>query len=307
MIQWIKTHPWQNIIYTAVFTNIVVVAAHRPDWKPQLIGLFLLGVICWLLSYLFGRTAVVVAALLCSTMPDTRAQSPFPPRDPEPQFEPAALGVAAAVAVLCVGAYCVYKFNKFCAKKFPPKDTGSNSLSAFAASGAQGGDEYGGSYNYGVTGSCHDSNYELAPSSEDEEGTLYRLNIIVDSPYSMSQRMTATSGGGQGFQTFLEFQAEMAAHGLNISGVPDGTQSFSWNRIPIDPTMSPISFDPITKTVRNALAGEGETRRIVVSRSSNLRDWAPLLSTEVGIGAGIQVVDATRHGQMFYKVEMLQP
>lgn len=305
MRSWIIGEPITAFILAGGFGSLATAMGLRNDWIPYLLAVFCFGLLVVIISMWKYTKPVVVALLFASmTLPETKAQAPFPERDA--QIEPAGLGVAAGVAVICIGAYCVYKFSKFCSEKFPPKDGGTNRLAAFAASGGQYGDEYGAAYNYGVLGSCAPWEYEFSPAGVDNDGTLYRLNIIVH-PYSISQSMTATEGGGQGFQTFQQFQADMLNHGLWISGMPDGSQSFAWNRMTVDPTMSPISFDPVTKTVRNSMSEDGALRRIVVQRSNNLRDWTHFLSTEVGVGAGIQVVDATRQGQMFYRVEMSQP
>lgn len=305
MRNWIAAKPFTAFVLSAVFGSIATAAALREDWLPYLLGLFSIAVLVMTVSMWKFTAPVVLAGIMAlAGLPSTKAQGLFPERDSE--IEPASVGVAAAIVVVCVGSYCIYKVVKFCQKKFPPKDDSSNSLSGFRAGGGRPADEYGAAYNYGAVGSCAEWEGDFRAAS-DEDHTLYRLNILIDSPYSFSQSMSARAGGDQQFQTFSQFQAEMAGHGLNVSGAPDGSQSFSINRQPVDPTMSPISFDPITKTARNIRVGEGEMRRILVTRSDNLRDWTPFVSTDVGVGAGIQVVDTTRSGQMFYRVEMSQP
>lgn len=301
MRNWITGEPVTAFILAAGFGSLATAMGLREDWTPYLLAVFVVGLIVMTVSMWKYTAPVVLAALLAA--PQLQAQAPFPDR--QEQIQPAGVGVAVGVGCLCLGAYCVYKVASWCNKKFPPKDT--NAVSNFAATGGQSGDEYGAAYNYAAAGSCWPGEYEFAPAGEDDGGTLWRLNILLESADVVRQTMTATSGPDQGFQTFEQFQAEMLSHGLWMSGVADGRQTFSWNRQPIDPSMSPISFDPETKTVRNTMAGEGERRRIVVSRSADLRNWSHFLSTEVGVGAGVQVVDATRKGQMFYRVEITQP
>lgn len=306
MRNWIIGEPITAFILAAGFGSLATAMGLRHDWIPYLLAVFVVGLIVMTIS-MWKYTAPIILAIVLA-VPAANAQAPFPERDTlnvDLAVTPAGVGVAVGIGCLCVGAYCVYKVASWCNKKFPPKDT--NAVSNFAATGGQSGDEYGAAYNYAAAGSCWPGDYEFAPSSEDEEGTLWRLNILLESADTVRQTMTATSGGGQGFQTFEQFQAEMWSHGLWMSGMADGRQTFSWNRQPIDPSMSPISFDADTKTVRNSLAGEGEMRKIVVSRSTDLRNWSHFLSTEIGVGAGVQVVDATRKGQMFYRVEMTTP
>jgi hypothetical protein len=67
-------------------------------------------------------------------------------------------------------------------------------------------------------------------------------------------------------------------------------------------------FLPLLRAIRTSQTGaQGEMRKITVLRSNDMKNWTEFLTTEVGAGAGIQVVDCTREGQMFYRVEMTLP
>jgi hypothetical protein len=301
MRNWIAGQPFTAFSLAALFGSLATAMGLREDWIPVLLGLFIVGLVVMIVSMWKYTAPIVLAVVLALPALDTHAQAPFPER--EAQIEPAALPIAAGVVIICVGGYCIYKLSKFCQKHFPPSDKSTNGFFGVIVGG---GDEYGGAYNYGALGSCYEPPpSDFAPASQDD-ATTFRLNVLLETVYSTRITMTATPNDGT-TQTFLQFQQEMLTHGLWVSGQPDGSQSFSRNGVPIDPTMSPITFDPVTKSVRNTLVGEGEMRKITVLRSNDMKHWTEFLTTEVGAGAGIQVVDCTREGQMFYRVEMTLP
>lgn len=215
----------------------------------------------------------------------------------KPEFQPAA-GIAVGAVVICVGGYCIYKMVKVCQKAFPPKSTNSND--GFMASAA---DEYAGAYEYSSIGSCYTppdlrrvSSYEDLPSP----ATTFTLNVMVE-PAGVTTSMSA--GKEETAQTWTEFQAEMAGHGLFLTGRSSWLPQFSRNGAPCDGALVPLEFDPLTGRVTQHT--DGEMSRVVVERSPNLIDWAPLLVTDVGVGSVFKVVDTTREGQMFYRVSVL--
>lgn len=223
---------------------------------------------------------------------------PAQAKEPEPVFRPAA-GVAVGAVVVCVGAYCIYKMVKICQKAFPPKST--NSSSGFMASAE---DEYAAAYEYSSIGSCyvppdlrHVSPYEDLSSP----ATTFTLNVMVE-PAGVTTSMSASKE--EPTQTWTEFQAEMASHGLFITGRP-GLPQFSRNGVPCDAALVPLEFDQATGRVINRTGGD--LRRVVIERSPNLVDWSPLLVTDTGVGSGFKVVDTTGEGQMFYRVSAIQP
>lgn len=290
--QWIVCNPWTAVGLTFWHTALALLMGFRDDAMGIWIGCFLAGLTVFARSMIRMKTAMVVGLMLACQLQEVKAQV-FPERE----VNPAGVGVAVGVGVICVGTYCIYKFVKFCEKKFP-KDEKSNSLSGFYA---QGEDETGAAFSYGAMGSCAPWDGDFSPTSQTGTPTTFNLNIYVD-PYA-GPVMTMTANVGEQFsQTAEEFFADMLSHGLYLSGRPDGAQSFSRNRIPCDASEVPITFDPVTATVRNGLAGSGETQTIIVERSRDLRLWSAFVKTEVGAGAGFRVVDTTQEGQMFYRV-----
>lgn len=209
--------------------------------------------------------------------------------------------VGVGVVVICVGGYCLYKVVKVCQKKFPPKDTNAPPAEFSAA----GEDEYGGAVEYSSIGSCF---IPLSLNSNPYENllinpTTFTLNIMVE-PIGASVSMSVNNDEGT-TQTWDQFQAEMATHGLFLTGHPSYPPQYELGGVPCDPSMVPLEFDPFTGRVTHHTAGE--MRRVVVERSPNLVEWAPLLVTDTGVGSGFKVIDTTREGQCFYRVSVSSP
>ena len=127
--------------------------------------------------------------------------------------------------------------------------------------------------------------------------TTFTLNVIVE-PAGVITSMSVNNAEGTA-QDWASFQAEMAEHGLFITGHPSPPQ-FQMGGVPCDPSMVPLEFDQFTGRVTHHTGGE--MRRVVIERSPNLTDWYPLMQTDTGVGSGFKVVDTTREGQMFYKI-----
>jgi len=209
-------------------------------------------------------------------------------------------GYAAGVAVLCVGAYCVYKMVKTCQRVFPPKSKDTNSNGGFSATGT---DEYAGCFEYSSIGSCYvPSGNEFRAAVDTVQATTFDLNVIVE-PYGTTCSMTAHKEEAP--QTWAEFQADMATHGLFMTGHPSPVPQFSRNGVPCDESAVPLWFDPVTGAVTQRSGGD--MRRVVVERSVDLVTWSPLLQTDVSVGNGFKVEDTTAEGSMFYRVQVSQP
>jgi hypothetical protein len=232
-------------------------------------------------------TVIVIAALLASTS-QSRAEE-----------QKSAVAVGVGVVVICVGAVCGYKVYKFCQKKFPPKSTNAPPDEFTAAGG-----EYGGSCEYSSIGSCYTPPSLNASPYENLliNPTTFSLGVLVE-PIGASVSMNVNNDEGTA-QDWTAFQADMASHGLFVTGHPSSPQ-FELGGVPCDPSMVPLQFDQETGRVTHRTGGE--MRRVTVERSPNLTDWSPLLVTDTGVGSGFKVVDTTREGQMFYRVGVSQP
>lgn len=219
-------------------------------------------------------------------------------KEPEPVFKPAA-GYAVGVVVICVGGYCIYKMIKVCQKAFPPRNTNSNS--GFMASST---DEYAGAYEYSSIGSCYvptEARPGVLPAAQ--HPTTFTLNVMVQEA-GVVTTMTVNDDEGT-TQTWNQYQAEMAEHGLFLTGHATYQPQFSRGGVPCDGTLVPLEFDQATGRVINRT--EGDLRRVVIERSPNLVDWSPLLQTDVGVGTGFKCIDTTREGACFYRVSASQP
>jgi hypothetical protein len=310
--QWMHAHPFKAVGTTFLATAIATFVGcndHLFNYGAALI--VTLALVCGFLIWRDTKKSVAVIALLAFLAQGLPAQK-APPQDPAPapqQFEQAAAPVAvgAAVVVICVGAYCTYKLVKFCQRKFP-KSSGTNAPPAADGFAAAGEEEYGASWNYGALGSCYDDGQNefaaFSPAS-DEQGVTFTIDAVLEPDSTLTTRMNCRQGE-EATQSWEQFAAEVRSHGLVVTGVADGSQYFSRNRTPCDPSQVPIEFDPFTKTVLLP-AGVAEMRRVTVERSKDLVSWSPLLTTTVPIGKGVRVEDATRSGQMFYRLSVSAP
>jgi hypothetical protein len=285
-LRWASAHPVQTILFTFAFTLLAALMAVSDDLLPY--GLIAFGV----LQVLFGismwrhaRKLIPILLILACLGNQARAEEPKK-----------AVGIGVGVVVVCVGGYCVYKLVKFCQKVFPPKSTNSNE--GFMAVGS---DEYAGAYEYSSIGSCWvPPDLRAVNIIEDltRNPTTFTLNIVVE-PAGVVTSMTANNKEGT-TQTWDQFTADMAGHGLFLTGRGSYQPQFAINGVPCDSSLVPLEFDPFTGRVTQRTGGD--LRRVVVERSPNLVDWSRLLQTDVGVGTGFQVVDTTTDGQMFYRI-----
>lgn len=254
------------------------------------------------------------------------------------QREANAAGLGVAIVVVCVGGYCAYKVVRFCQKKFPKdKPSNTNELSNFIlhTSSFSGGvgDEYGASWNHGSLGSCFQSDSPLAGFNRlttnmkssvtsatilanasgqfYEHGggepdtttgtTLFSLNVFVASPTELRRTMTADTRP-ESFQSWAGFQAEVASHGLHVSGQNDGSQYFSRNGVPVSAGEVPLRFDTETGQVIHDRGGE--LVAIVVEASTDLEHWQQLATVQHGVGEGFQIADVSGEEFQFYRVRI---
>jgi len=288
---WMSHHPFKVVLFTFLFTLIPAIMAvtNESMFYPGLIA-FMVFVIVWAIClWRHGKNLAVVAIFITAFV--VRAEEPKP-----------AVPIAVGTVVICVGAYCVYKMVKVCQKKFPPKSE-TNSNDGFSASE----DEYGGAYEYSSIGSCYEPPSVNAFPYEDllQNPTTFTLNVLVREG-SIKTSMTANNEEGT-TQTWDQFVSEMVGHGLFLTGRSSWQPQFEINGVPCDPSMVPLEFDQQTGRVTQRKEGYYPLRRVIIERSPNLQDWYPLMVTDVSDGTGFKVVDTTREGQMFYRVQVTQP
>lgn len=289
---WMSHHPFKVVLFTFLFTLIPAIMAVT-DERFFYVGLtaFMIFVIVWAIS-VWRYSKNIVTLLLITTITAS----------PLKQARSAAIGVGAVV--VCLGAFCVYKMVKVCQKKFPPRKSGeTNSSGGFVATGT---DEYAGAYEYSSIGSCFvmpDTNGLSLFEDLTQNPTTFTLNVMLI-PDGVLTSMASDSTEGTA-QTWDQFRSEMEERGLFLTGHASYQPQFSRNGVPCDGASVPLSFDPITGRVIHNTGGE--LKRVTIDRSPNLIDWAPLLVTDVSANTGFKVIDTTREGQMFYRVQVSQP
>lgn len=287
--QWVKSHPYKSLLFVFLFTvlSACMAVVNTIGFWCGLAIYALLG-LAW--SIVFSRDVSIVLALAIAT---SSVQAAEPPVE-------SVGGVAVGVVVICVGGYCVYRVAKFCQRKFP-KESGSstNSPPSFIP---VPDNESAASWNYGSIGSCDPT---LTPGPDllahETAGTLFGVDVRIDEEGNAT---VSVSANAESTQSWAEFQAEVARHGIQITGNPDNSQYFSTNRVPCAPSDIAISFDANTKTVDLKDSG-GPVKLIEVDRSRDLQNWSPFLRTRIGAGGrGLRIEDATTTSTMFYRVNV---
>lgn len=288
LLSWANSHPVKTTLLSLLLFGAIPVTINL-KWPDDPV------------AWLFGACVIVLlGGALCFGLHSRKIITLFliavMVAAPVRQIRAAMYGVG--VIVICVGGYCVYKVVKVCQKKFPPKNTNAPPEEFTAA-----GSEYGAACEYSSIGSCY-TPPSFNASSENPliNPTTFTLNVMVEREGAVTS-MSANNAEGTA-QDWASFQSEMASHGLFLVGHPSQPQA-EIGGVPCDPSLVPLEFDPFTGRVTHH-TGE-DLMRVVVERSPNLTDWYPLLVTDTGVGSGFKVVDTTREGQMFYRVQVSQP
>jgi hypothetical protein len=293
ILLWMRKHPVQNSLFSAFFAALIIFAGDHDHLEHYCFMAFVGGTLLWGLSAIITARKdmlplLLVAALLSSGAGTARSQSASRTSDPQH-----GASVAAGVVVICIGGYCCYRLYKFCQKAFPKGKTNSTPEEFRLSSG----DEYGGSWSYDALGSCYDPQ-PTSLTSDTGYPTTFTIHVKVE-PESLAVK-TSWSRNEDDAQSFLQFQNEVASHGLHVSQYADGVQRFSRNRTPVDAGTVPISFDPYRRSVN---VGKSYDRRtVIVERSHDLERWTPFLKTDVDVGAGFMIVDTSMESQTFYRV-----
>jgi hypothetical protein len=295
--RWLHNHPLKAVFFTVIFTILATSAAFREDifWKLACIYAIILCI--WGLIFVFDNKRIIALALTAGLLFPSLAN----PQEKPPQQEEEAVAVTVGVIVICGGSYCIYKMIKICQKNMPPKDTNS----APSELTADGSDEYGGAQEFSSIGSCY---IPASPNSFPYEDlfhnpTTFTIDVSLNGGV-ISTRMGVNNQEGTA-QTWDQFVAEMADHGLFLTGRAALAPQYERDGVPCDAADVPLSFDPLTGHVIHNTGGE--LRTVSVERSPNMETWYPFLATDVADGSRFRVVDTTREGQMFYRVQLIQP
>lgn len=311
LMQWLRLHPIKAVLFTMLFTAIATSAGFREDFLVKLIIAQVSVILVWCGIAAFdmrkdknkiGIGPKLMVVFLASVFVFNPSNNAAPP--PPPKQQQNAVGIAAGVVVICIGSYCVYRVVKFCQKKFPKHDTRTNSEpDSLTFNGNAGSDEYGGSYSFTSIGSCADEDGNRLQAVPDENSPPFTANlkVVVDEFGGVTSTLAASQDiDGSDSQSWSEFQAEVASHGLVMSGQGDGVQHFERGRQPCASELVPFSFDPFTHAVVHR-GTVGRIRTVTVERSSDFTHWFPLITINSTFDAGFQVTDLTRQGQMFYR------
>lgn len=301
IIKWMRLHPLKSAGFAALFGFIPPFLASMPaNWAWPGACFFLLCALVWGAVCHFDLRKVAVVLLVIALLAPVKAAEREPVNGG---------GVVIGIIVVCAGGVCVYKLVKFCQKKFPKdKAASTNDPPVGLVFNSNGGTGSGGgrsaaASNFGAIGSCGS---EEQSELFDSDGvmipvTLFTMDIRMDA----LGRVTTQTGaifGTNNIQGWLDFQAEIATHGVQVTGVP-GHTSYATNGVPCASEDVPIVFDEANHSV-SIRGGDGPSRRCEVERSKDMINWSPFISVTVSREAGARIEDASASGVMFYRVRL---
>lgn len=309
LTNWIGKHPAWTAVNILILALVPIQLAFLPDeslWVP-VFGICYAGFLAvWSLA-VFGPVPILIVALLMSPV-TVRAQE----SEGGTGGGPFAGCVAKAVAALVIagGGYVVYKIAKFCQKKFPkddPQKTNSQPAELnFELGGRGGGPSYAAALNYDNIGSCYDGdcNDQNTPDGSGASGTTTgNLTTFTLTLHLSATNLSCVSAeqrkGSEAVQSWPELVQVARAHGVALTG-HSGDFSYALNGQPISAEQSPIKWDSERRVIKVGF-GSQPYYTITVERSSDLRQWAPVLKTEIEVGNTIQVQDTNPTSQMFYR------
>ncbi len=298
---WIKAHPYKALGFNWAFMMIstcMVASNEEGCWCGVAVTAVIAavgGIVVYRDLKKLKKTLAVLLAFIIAMTATAQEQPP----------EAIPVGPAVTVVVLCVVGVCVVLAVPSCKKIAAKlKTPATNAVEQLTGLSPQG-DEDAASWNFGDHGSCDPTlpPPEFAAVTPNGPPTVFTVDVRVDEEGNVTTATHATIGE-HAIQTWEQFMAEVATHGIFISGLPDNTQYFSRNRVPCRPEDVPISFDALTGTVE-IKDGSGPVKLIEIERSRDLQNWSPFLRTRVGAGGrALRIEDATTSASMFYKVKV---
>lgn len=286
LAKWIQRHPFAAVGFTFLFTLLASLAAAADKLLIPCVVVYGLALF-WLCLLIYSDRAIlgVLAAALVMSVPGKAAEPP-----------PAAIGVAGGVVVVVVGGVVVYKFVKFCQQHFP-KDKKTNEL-AFAAAADEG--SYGASFNFAPLGSCYQPDLTMKAAASGTRSVPMTFTLDIATTGGRLTLGTKAEQSAEMVQDWAGFQADVAAQGLRLTGMADGSSFYARDGVACSSDLVPIRFDFETLRVRHRVPGP--SLRLRVERSTDLISWGRFMSVETPAGLPLRVVDTSPETQMFYRV-----
>lgn len=283
---FIRRRPYWAIALSTVLSVVITVdvigrmaTGAPPDWISYVLWTGMVAIAMWADKRLL--TLALSISLLAGASP-VKAQEP----------EPLPLVIIGGVVILGLGGIVGCRAYKKCSKISKSRTNAWPEELQFMIAGEP--PEYGAAFAWGEEGYCIEE--RLLP----QVPVSFVIDIAVESLTNSTVSMSAKIGY-EYVQTFLEFQEEMAGHGLVIGGSPQSPEScFSLNRHPCEPEHVPVRFDFETRTVTLGAGGA----LVMVERSANVTGpWQTLMKLEVAPKSDLlRIEDATAEGSAFYRV-----
>lgn len=307
LTEWIREHPLQTAVNVLILsiTGLQIWELPNDSWFiPVFAVLVTLFIVLWF-SVIWTKALVIILALSLTSSP-SRAQEP---PDNGGTGGAGCAVVVVGVVVIVVGGVAYYKLVKFCQKKFPktppPKPKPTNTPPAqlsFNLSQAPAESTDAAAINFAEIGSCAPDWCEGGDGGSGlavDNTTTFCLTLHVDQTGTIIPLELATMRGTPETMTWTEFAAQTAELGVTLTGHA-GDFSFARDGQPVVPWESPIRWDAHRQVVKIE-RGSQPYYTVRIERSPDLRNWIPVLNTEVEIGSTIQIHDTNPTGQQFYR------
>lgn len=285
LLNWLSGNPIKAICFSVFFTILATCLAFRQDWLAPIVTLYATGLA--LLFFTIQNKKLLTICLLVglASSREIKAQE-------SAVAQPASAAGGCAIIVVVAGGVVVYQLVKFCQKKFPKNTNAPSSM------------EFGASWNYDNTGSCYEPLPGTAQTADLNTPTTFTLDVsLVETGEEPEIRTKLHAVKSDEFVlNWFEYQRQISAMGLCVTGVADYSQCFMRYGQPCSASEVPIAFDLRTKRVVLDLGGR--VRQISVERSADLKDWTPLFSTDASSERPLRIVDTTPEKSMFYRVKV---
>lgn len=305
---WVKSHPLKAVCFSVFFAFLTpILALREDDWANACLLLMGVGLVVFALVVFSDARKLMLCLLGLACAHHLNAQ-PVPSREGGTGGS-AGCAVAAGVVVIVVGTYAGYKIVKFCQRHFGRP---TNSVPTIGASNST--ESEGGAWDISPMGSCYsvdDTDCHAgdgAGGAQAPEPTSFYITGQVLEQYgkpSVQARLESVFGSDHTV-SFAALANWAAAQGLLIRGQGGNERSFSRNGVPIPEDESIIHFDTLAHSV-SVYRDWSKVRRVEISRSQDLRTWTPLIAIQQEIGSTFRIEDTTSGGQMFYRMEVVNP
>jgi hypothetical protein len=286
--------PLNLILFVLCAITWGVVAAFSYHDRPWYAAFAVaVAVLFWIVAVRkFMRLLLIVSLTFVST---AQAADPQPP-------EPI-LPYAIGVVVVIVGGVVTYKFVRFCQRKFP-KDQPPNTNAPPDQVQLPNGDTAAAAWTYAAQGSCYWPPTGLLSSPGPGVFEITAQLVDPDGQHPQLRSQTSRWLGPEATEDAPAFFAEVAALGLTMSSTGNG-QSWSVNNLPVSQEQCPIVLlGDEAHTVEVQATNCTYSRVVVVERSYDLQEWAPVVRTVLQAGMKLRFQDATESGSAFYRLSL---